>query len=220
MGTGFFVGVQNPTDSTNRWPVLVTAAHVVNGIPGEQLYIDMRKRRTVDPLTVNFRFREGQKNLYVQHPEEDVVAMFVNGIWDTVDRVWINYEDVAGNQTFREKEIHVGDNIKVFGFPKGIIMNLSLPMVRSGIIAGLLLPPATTTILIDSRILPGDSGGVVYMHEPNRTVNGKALPVSAVVGIHVGHWTDESANLGNVLSSQLVRETVDILIKNAAAAKR
>ena len=210
-GTGFMIGVENPAKPGVRWPVLVTAAHVVKSIEGDHIVVDMRRRRTPDPLPVGIQMRSEGKHLYVVHPTDDVAAMFVSGVWDAIDRIWINYEQIAGDEFFAESRIHAGENIRVMGFPRGIIANESMPVVRSGVIASLLVPPTVKHFVIDSRIFPGDSGGVVYMNEPERTVSGKASPVTAVLGIHIGHFAEESANLGNVLSAEIVRQTIQLL---------
>ena len=115
---------------------------------------------------------------------------------------------LAQESTLRAAQLHPGDVVHVVGFPRGTSYFLTLPITRQGIIASFPPPPVTTQLIISANLQAGDNGGPVYMDAQSRTVNGTANAVQAVIGMYIGQYGNEAIELGNVLPSTVIRETI------------
>src|SRR5258708_5450285 len=80
-GTGFLIGRPVPNDPQRAYFVLVTAAHVLNGIQGDTAILVLRVR-TKDGKYARYehqvRIRQGATKVWAQHPSADVAVMYVN----------------------------------------------------------------------------------------------------------------------------------------------
>ena len=169
----FVVGHPFKSNPAMAHMVMVTAAHVLNGILGDDATIIFRKKESDGsykrfPYTI--RIRENGKPLFVQHASADVIAMYLKLPHELKPEV-IPIDLLAGDETFQKYEIHPGDELFSLGYPFTVEANeAGFPILRSGKIASYPITPAKTvkTFLFDFRIFPGNSGGPVYMSYTNR----------------------------------------------------
>jgi hypothetical protein len=78
FGTVFFMGIPIKGDDKNASGVLVTAAHVLDGIAGDTATLLLRRRDkdgNYNPFDYNFKIRENGTALYVKHDKADVAAI-------------------------------------------------------------------------------------------------------------------------------------------------
>src|SRR5580704_6918287 len=87
FGTAFVMARRVRADSNDGVRVLVSARHVFDDIKGDYATVMLRRRANsgaIEPLPVQVKIREGQKNLYVVHPTADVAAIDINVPDDTI----------------------------------------------------------------------------------------------------------------------------------------
>jgi len=78
-GTAFFIGRPSKADPNTTYYVLVTAAHVLHDIAGDDATITLRKKDSQGVFTRfpwTFKIRNHGTDLYIQHPSADVAAMY------------------------------------------------------------------------------------------------------------------------------------------------
>src|SRR5512133_3108957 len=80
QGTAFILGKPDPTNKDRSSFVLITAAHVLEGISGEMatLFLRTREGDTYTKLPHQIRVRSGSQPLWKRHHEVDVAVMFVS----------------------------------------------------------------------------------------------------------------------------------------------
>ena len=171
IGTVFIIGKSTPNSAEHRaYYVLVTAAHVLDQIPGDSATIFFRKKdgNIYDKTPYRYQIRQDGKPLWVKHPKADVAAMFIvppkdNGI------ILVPTTLLSTDQLLEDYDIYPGREIKVLGFPLGKeSSSAGFPVLRTGSIASFPLTPADQerTFLVDFRVFDGNSGGPVYFHDP------------------------------------------------------
>lgn len=188
-GTSFILGIPIKKNPKQAHTLLVTATHVLNNIEGDKAVLYLRKK--VEDFYVKFPFeinirREG-KNLWVQHKDADVSAMYVAlpvnaDLPDIIPITWL-----ADDNVFKDVELHPGDEISCLGYPLGAESNeAGFPILRSGKIASYPLIPAEKIkkILFDFEVFEGNSGGPVYFVQTGRVYKGTiARKNQFIVGI-------------------------------------
>ena len=171
IGTVFIIGKPTPNSAERKAHyVLVTAAHVLDQIPGDSATIFFRKKdgNIYDKTPYRYQIRQNGKPLWVKHSKADVAAMFIvpprdNGI------ILIPTTLLSTDQLLEDYDIYPGRDIKVLGFPLGQeSSSAGFPVLRTGSIASFPLIPAyrEKTFLVDFRVFDGNSGGPVYFHDP------------------------------------------------------
>lgn len=168
LGTVFIIGrplVHAP--QLSRY-VLVTAAHILEGISGDAAILNLRKQdeqggwiKVPFPLTI----RANGNRLWLKHPSADVAVTYI-GIPNGVSIPFLTTSMLADDETLQKFEIHPGDTLQCLGFPFGTESNQSgFPVLRSGKIASYPLTPTaqTKTFLFDFAVFEGNSGGPVYI---------------------------------------------------------
>src|SRR6266550_956101 len=78
-GTVFILGKPMPSDPKKAYYVLVTAAHVLNQMQGEQaiLFLRTKQGETFRKLPYNVRIRNGPQPLWTSPPAADVAVMYI-----------------------------------------------------------------------------------------------------------------------------------------------
>jgi S1-C subfamily serine protease len=181
-GTGVVVGRTCKTDPTMGAATLVTAAHVLEKMAGDDLVVQVHIKRpdgTWQKVPHPLKIRENGRPTWVRHSEADVAAMYVS-LPEGALTQFLPAELFATDKVLTELEIHPGDEVFALGFPHGVEANVfGFPILRSGHIASFpLLPQAEVrTFLVDMEVFPGNSGGPVYLWDRNRLYGG---------GVHVG----------------------------------
>ncbi len=178
-GTVFLVG-RPDTDSTKGQghAVMVTAAHVFYNITGNKAKVYFRKKESTNHYSrvgIDIPIRQGEKPLWVEHPEVDVAAMYIS----VPDFVATQAKEIpvpsttlfASDVTFELHNIHPGEELLCLGFPYGTEANkMGFPILRSGKIASFPLIPAKEikSFLFDFEVFGGNSGGPVFLMDSQR----------------------------------------------------
>jgi len=183
LGSCFVIGKPFKEDPTHANFVLVTAAHVLEQMRGEDAIIYARKKQNDDSFTKiswRIKIREGSNPLWVKNKSDiDVAGMYVNLPKD-VDIQLLPTRMFADDKILNDFEIHPGDEMFCLGFPFGAEANeAGFPILRSGKVASFPLTPTqkNQSFLLDFRVFRGNSGGPVYFVESNRNYGG---------GTHIG----------------------------------
>jgi hypothetical protein len=193
LGVVFIMGrpiLNPPPDQPNAARfVLITAAHVLDEIPGDFGILNLRRRNNQgdwERLPTPMKIRVNGQPLWVKHPSADVAVMYVEL---PVSIPLLSTDLLADDTTLERFGIHPGDTLQCLGFPFGLESNpAGFPVLRSGRIASYPLVPTakTQTFLFDFNVFQGNSGGPVYMVDQNRVYYGN---------IHFGQTTQFIAGL-------------------------
>jgi hypothetical protein len=231
LGTAFIIGRPLAKESRAAY-VLVTAAHVLRDIDGEEAVLFLRKKTgdVYERLRYPIRIRSGSKPLWVQHPTGDVAAMYV-ALPKDADVQLLSTTMLASDEDFLNYEIHPGDSLSCLGFPYGAEANdIGFPVLRSGQIASYPIVPTKQypTFLYDFRVFGGNSGGPVYMTFIGRSYGGTLhleSGISLILGLvseekildeeirslsEVRH-TQHQLGLAVVVAAPLIRATIELL---------
>jgi hypothetical protein len=160
-GTGWFVAVPGPDDEVRH--VLVSANHVFDAMKTPECSIVYRAPAKGDGFVrreEKVKIRDGDKALWVRHPELDVAALRVD-VPKGVDLLPVPFDRVADESWATKRKVRAGQDVFVPCFPVRLESNAAgWPIVRKGSIATHPLAPAAgaRTILVDYAHFEGDSG--------------------------------------------------------------
>jgi hypothetical protein len=172
IGTVFIIGKPTPNSAEHKaYYVLVTAAHVLDQMPGDSAIIFFRRKdgNTYSKTPYRYRIRQDGKRLWVKHPKADVAAMFITPPSSENGIMLVSATLLSTDQSLEDYDIYPGREIKVLGFPLGQeSSSAGFPILRTGSIASFPLTPADQerTFLADFRVFDGNSGGPVYFYDP------------------------------------------------------
>ncbi len=183
VGSCFLIGKPFKNNPTQAYYVLVTAAHVLEQMKGEDAIIYLRKKQDDESyikLSWKIKIRQSNNDLWVKNASgSDVVAMYV-ALPNDIDVELLPISVLASDETLSKFEIHPGDEMCCLGFPFTAEANeAGFPILRSGRVASFPLVPTQKykTFLLDFQVYKGNSGGPVYFIDTNRIYAG---------GIHLG----------------------------------
>jgi len=194
-GTGFvmmspFSGqAQNATTLSGK-AVLITAAHVLNEMVGDEAVIYLRFQQgtsaTWSVVPARFKIRRNGQPLWKQHPTADVAVMYL-GL--PALSIAVPTSLLANDEVLKKADIVPGVGLKSLGYPLGDSTAGGFPILRTGVIASYPIFPTTETktFLFDFRVFKGNSGGPVYFAEP--VVKGSAYtccPPTFIMGLVSG----------------------------------
>ncbi len=168
----------------------------------------------------------------------DVTSLIVN--FPQVEKKMADYSVFANKEKIQEFDIDIGDEVLVIGYPIGLKQGLTnSPIVRSGIIATRIGEVFQDTVvekdgnrrqrivkgfLLDGATIPGSSGSPVIL----KPTTGRYVKDTIILGVTpafllgivaemyyspvlAGKWNNPAfANLGLVLSSDVVKETIEL----------
>jgi len=236
LGTGFMLvrplGVQKgPPGSISGKVVLVTAAHVFEGFPEDQITVVMHspgstglwsRHESKLPIRVNGR------PLWTRNPEADVAVMYVLPDVSPFQKA-PTVDLLATDELLKKYDMAPGVDLECLGFPLGReSSSAGFPILRVGAIASYpLLPTAVTkTFLMDFRVFKGNSGGPVYFSQPefrgSGTIEGRAQFIMGLVS-QEALFPVQSADpygasvrelqlmLGVVVHASIIRQTIEML---------
>lgn len=190
IGSCFLIGRPLKSDPKKGCFVLITAAHVLEDIEGEEATVYLRQKQNDSFMKVplKIKIRQGNIALWVKNKSDlDVAAMYI-ALPPIFDLQLLPTAIFADDGTLTKYEIHPGDEMCCLGFPLGFEANdAGFPVLRSGRIASFPLIPTQQyrTFLLDLEVFPGNSGGPVYFTESSRTYKGGLHPgrVQFVAGL-------------------------------------
>lgn len=218
VGTVFFVGRPLKSNPSRASYVMVTAAHVLQDINGDEAVLWLRRKKadgTFESLEHRLRIRSKGAPLWTQPPGTDVAVMYTP-LPDEAHVVLLSRDLLATDQMVTQYEVHPGDELLSLGFPFGLAANdAGFPILRSGKIASYPLVPARKypTFLYDFQVYEGNSGGPVY-YTGSRAYGGRAAqPVNFIAGLVSQHAVinGQRIQLAAVVPAQFIRDAIDSL---------
>lgn len=220
--TAFLVDAPR-ADGTPR-TVLVTAAHVLETMPGDSARLAWRHeaspgdwRRDLQPL----RIRRDGAPLWTQHPEQDLAAMEITAPADFV-RAAIPLAWIGDRGTPERLRLRPGDEMMTVGYPGGLSANpAGFPILRVGRTASFPVAPIGSfpLFLLDFRVFSGNSGGPVFVTDET-TPGPPRPPVITGVLVRQTEQDGRAFELGVVAHAVFVRETIARLDRSAPAERR
>ena len=232
IGTVFILGKPCKENPDKAYYVLITATHVLANMKGDKATLFLRKKINdlYEKLPWEISIRKEGKNLWINHPEVDVSAMYVALPMD-IDIALLPIGILADDETFNKFEIHPGDELLCLGYPFSAEANKAgFPILRSGKIASFPIVPAkeTKSFLFDFEVFKGNSGGPVYFVQSTARVYGGATHIGTIQFIaglvseeHV--VTEEITSLyekqskvyplalAKVIHASFIKETIEML---------
>ncbi len=224
FGTVFLMGIPYKNDPKVAHIVIVTAAHVFEGINGDTATLQLRRRNadgTYATFPYQFQIRRNGQPLYVRHPTADVAAMY-GDIPDDVPMTGLSPDSLVTDKTLDELEFHPGDEAHILGFPAMVSTPGGFPILRVGRIASYPLIPMKVVKqwAFDAHVFNGNSGGPVYFTSVNRFFKHSVHlgVVQGVLGLVIqeGHsilsaFANRDLDYGVVVPAEFIKETLDML---------
>ncbi len=221
FGTVFIMAKPIKETPDKGYFILITAAHVLDAIGGEEAVLQLRRKGaggTITAFGYPIKIRNGSSNLYKAHPEGDVAVMYVRLPHD-IDIRPLTIEALVDDATLERLQVHPGDELFCLGFPLDVDLN-GFPILRTGTLASYPITPSKTVkkYYYDFHVFPGNSGGPVYFSFVNRIYANEAHVGSndqGVIGLvieQVGSARTEFKNLSldvsRVVPSTYIRDTI------------
>jgi hypothetical protein len=232
LGTAFILGKPVPDDDQKLFYVMVTAAHVLRDIKGDEAVIFLRKKQGDEFVKFPYpiKIRMNNKPIWKEHSKADVAVMYIR-LPQEADVQLLPMSLLATDSLLEEFEIHPGDSLSCLGYPYGAEANeAGFPILRSGQIASYPLTPTKQiqTFLFDFRVFGGNSGGPVYFAQSNRTYGG-GTRLGQTIHFLAGLVSEEKVleeniqsltetrkakhalSLAVIVHAALIRETIELL---------
>jgi hypothetical protein len=225
FGTVFFLGTPSKENPKQSNPILITAAHVLDGIGGETATLLLRRKAAGGTYTAydfSVQIRDNGKPLYAKHEQADVAVMRLRLPLDLPISIF-PLEFLTDDKRMEELGIHPGDEVSSLGFPLFTSGPGGFPILRFGKLGSYPLIPASVakTWNYDVLIYPGNSGGPVYFNFENRSIN-NAVHVGqtdrGILGLiiqqvhsSIPEFADLPLNWAVIVPAQFIKETIDKL---------
>jgi S1-C subfamily serine protease len=207
LGVAFIMGrpLSHPTaDRPNEARyVLITAAHVLEGLPGEIAILHLRRKTDQgewERVPFQLQIRNSGHPLWLKHPSQDIAVMYI-ALPSDVPILLASTDLLADDAMLERYEVHPGDTLHCLGFPFGQESSpAGFPILRSGMIASYPLTPAakTKTFLFDFPVFEGNSGGPVYMVDENRAFQG-SMNLGSTTQLILGLVTQETTHVEQLI---------------------
>ncbi|MDY0170657.1 MAG: serine protease [Thermoguttaceae bacterium] len=225
-GTAFLVWPEGSEEAAGKRPILVTAAHALERFEGAVCTLMLRVKNedsTYSRRETDVAIRDGDKPLWVRHPELDIAALAIDLPEGTAASP-LRFEQLADQSWAAERKLRVGSEVFIPGYPATLEANeAGWPVLRRGTMATHPVTPIANAqrVLVHANTFGGDSGAPVVQLADN-----EAVVVGMVVGMQ--RQTDRTTMsfeertfhmplaLAIVVQAPLVRETVELLKKAAA----
>lgn len=227
FGSIFAMALPKEGSTTEGTLILVTAAHVLNDISGDQATVVVRRKNpdgTYQPFEAKVAIRKNGLPLYVTHPTADVAVMY-GDLPEDVPMTGTIPAMLATDDRMNDIEVHPGDEVSVLGFPLAAMAPGGFPILRSARIASYPLTPARNVkgVVVDLFLYPGNSGGPVYFTFVNRAYK-KQIHFGVEQGIlglviqesrsNLPEFKDKPLNLGVIVPAVFIKETIDLLVND------
>jgi hypothetical protein len=242
FGTGFLLSRDFPKDDPRlkvdpgaKDVFLVTAAHVLEGISSDKAIVQFRYREENGdwkPLPVPVPIREKGVPRWTRNADAriDIAVMRLLLPPEIAQRLQKNLiilpmSLLADDELLTKFHLHPGMTLFALGFPLRVASNdAGFPILRSGTISSYPLLPTKKykTFYFDFEVFGGNSGGPVFLSVDNPAVpNGMMFGrLQAIVGLvtqqmqFANNGSRQSLNIGVVITSTLIKETIDSLPPN------
>ncbi len=221
VGTAFLMGRPVPGQAGRYYYVLVTAAHVLADIQGNDATLVMRVKAGLDSyrrIEHRLQIRDGWRPLWTQHPTADVAAMYAS-LPDNVASQPIPEEYLATDSDFENYGFHPGDEVFTIGYPYGRESNdFGFAILRSGRIASHPLIPSASlkTFLVDLSVFGGNSGGAIFVNQGSRSSGGNltfglVFRILGLVSSQMVMTDGERLSVARIVHASFIKETMSIL---------
>lgn len=233
-GTVFIIGRPLASHPEVSHYVLVTAAHVLDGMTRDFAILILRKQ-ILDgdgwqKMPVPLQIRDNGRPLWTKHPSADVAVMYVN-LPNEVAIPLLTTGLLADDEILSKFQVHPGDTFLCLGYPFRVESSQSgFPVLRSGRLASFPLTPVaqTKTFLLDFAVFEGNSGGPVYFVDINRGYGG-AIHMGETIGFIGGLVSGETKgqeqfegqysteirripmNLATIVHAKFIKEAIESL---------
>jgi len=186
VGTVFILGKPHKDDPKQADCVLVTAAHVLDDVVGDEAELLLRYENGDGSFRTelfSISIRSKGANLYRKNPDVDVAVMYVR-LPSQVNLQLLPISLLATDETVNTLEIHPGDELLCLGFPLAVDLN-GFPLIRAGTLASYPLTPSKSIKIYyyNFHIFPGNSGGPVYFSFSNRVYKGGMTHIGVQQGL-------------------------------------
>lgn len=213
-GSVFFLG--QPHENGKADPVYwVTARHVIDGI----------RKKGLDKIFIRANTKDG-KSIWVaselnqwfwsQNDRSLDVAILRAGIPEPLDHMVIPYNLCATEQTFKDNEVALGDEVFVTGlFRHHHGEQRNIPIARVGNLASMTEDKIVTrdfggidAFLIEARSIGGLSGSPVFLNLGiHRFIGGQVKqapkgPIFFLLGLIHGHFDSSASSVDELLVGQ------------------
>jgi hypothetical protein len=118
-GTVFLMGRPLKSDASRTAVVLITAAHVLDEISGDQATLVWRKKAEAGgyiKIPTAISIRDNGTDRYVKSPDADVAAMYI-GVPPGMEPMLLSIAFLVNDARLEELEVHPGDELLCLGFP-------------------------------------------------------------------------------------------------------
>ena len=219
-GSGFFIGVEPQQTSEPSQYLLVTAAHVLERIGGENARFAIRVKRDdqIVRTVLTVPIRKSTIRLYAKHPNADIAVMRVT-LPDNNAHSMVSWPALATDDVFAKLGVHPGDEMFTVGYPLCTMANpQGYPMLRRGAVATPIHVPGVvlTGFYLDVPTFEGNSGGPVYFDYSDRTTGGVPSKgelrryIAGVVSQRM-YRSDEPLLMAGVVPAKFIAEAVKLL---------
>ena len=216
-GSAFFIGASSNGSPEASQYTLVTAAHVLAGIAGDEAQIAVRVKRGDQIVRTDAKvpIRKLGASLFVKHPTADVAVARVTLPANHAHSM-VNWPALATDDVFARLDIHPGDEMFTIGYPLCAAANRQgYPMLRRGAVASPIHVPGMvlTEFLLDAPTFQGNSGGPVYFEYADRMIRGVANKgeihryIAGVVS-HQRHIGDTDLFMASVVPAKFIAEAL------------
>ncbi|NND99834.1 MAG: trypsin-like peptidase domain-containing protein [Pirellulaceae bacterium] len=226
--TAFLVSRQDSGDHSQL--ILVTAAHVIEKMSGDECRIVLRRRRldgSYERREIPIAIRADDQPLWTRHEKADVAALKVQ-LPEDHEVIPFDYTRILDESQCDDCQLQMGDDVWVLGYPAQLESSRSgFPVLRRGSVASFPVTPTgrKRTFMVDYSTFGGDSGGPVFMRTDPNSIRSKSDGDSSpkLVGlIHGQHRETTKSTTPNeertvhrpmglaiVVHAKFIRETID-----------
>lgn len=222
-GTCFILGRPIPSSTTGKHRyTLITAAHVLEDIAGDQAQLLLRKKIGEGKYSTGewpIQIRKGTDNLYLRHKDADVAVIYVVlPVEVKIPLLPISF--LVDDNEITRLEINPGDQLFALGFPFARTNEGGFPILRSGVIASYPIVPTRIVkkIGFDFTVFSGNSGGPVYYSFSHRTYNRTAHigeRAQGIIGLVSEQTEDPSSHtmlsMALVVPATFIKEVIEQL---------
>lgn len=220
-GTAFMLLLNEIEDMTPAM-VLVTAAHTLESM-GDTCEITIRASKpdgTWVPSVVPLDIRRGGRKRWVQHPEADIAAMYVNLEPNLVPPDgFLTTSLLAEDDLMQKLDIRVGEEIFTLSFPRGVLANEDgYAILRAGHIASHPLYPTRQMkgFILDTSLYEGEYGApALVLRNVTKEIIGNEVPpgrLGVIVGLVAKPYDGTTkVQFQTILPSSMIRDTLALL---------
>ncbi len=221
--TAFLVWPEQAGGTEGSRPVLVTAAHSLEGMTERTCTLVVRVRNddaTYARREIDIALRDGDKQLWVRHPGLDVAVLLIDLPEGTAARP-LQFGQLADVSFVEERKVRAGSDVYIPGYPATLEGNdAGWPVLRKGVVATHPLVPIDSAqrMFVNANTFGGDSGAPVILANGNDAV---------VVGIVTGMQRQTSRSnmpfeervshmpmaLAITVPAPFIRQTIELLGK-------